>query len=275
MTTDAKSRFSHAWRAGGEDNISILAAGVAYYAFLALVPLLAAAVLIYGLVADPETVARHIEALAGMLPESASDLIGEQLSSTVETSSGSKGLGLLLALALALFGARNGASSVVTAITMAYDQPSRRSFLRSNLLALVITLGALVGAGLVVVILGLTAALEDILPGLRGAGALLVKALSYLVLLAAGVGGSAILYRQAPEGKKVEWRAVLPGALLAGIGWVVFTLAFGIYVANFGNYNATYGSLGAVIILLTWLYLAAYVLLFGAELNAAGFDRKT
>lgn len=269
MDSGWKSRLARAWSASSADNIGILAAGVAYYAFLAFVPLLAAAVLGYGLFAEPQTVAAHIGGLAAMLPASAADLIGGQLSGIVESSSSEKGIGLVLALALALIGARNGAASIVTAVSMAYDAREQRSFVRSFLLALVITVGAVVGAGLVVTALTLTAALESLIPGLGGGGALIGKALTYGVLLVAAIGGAAALYRFAPPGPKPDWSSVRPGALLAGTGCVIFTLLFGIYVANFGNYNATYGSLGAVVVLLTWLYLVAYVLLFGAELNAA------
>lgn len=269
MENSWKSRLTRAWSASSADNIGILAAGVSYYAFLAFVPLIAAAVLGYGLFAEPETVAAHIEGLAAMLPPSAAELVGDQLSGIVETSNSEKGIGLALALALALIGARNGAASIVTAISMAYDAREQRSFLRNLVLALVITLGAVVGAGLIVAALTLTAAFESLMPGLGGVGALIGKALTYGVLLAAAIGGAGVLYRFAPPGTKPEWSRVRPGAIFAGMGCVIFTLLFGIYVANFGNYNATYGSLGAVVVMLTWLYLVAYVLLFGAELNAA------
>lgn len=264
-----KDAFRQAWAAAGQDNVSILAAGVAYYAFLAFVPLLAAAVLTYGLVANPETVARHISGLAGALPQSAAELVGSQLQGVVETSVGKKGFGLLLAIAIALFGARNGAGAVVTAVGLAYGETNERSFLRSNLLALAITFGAIVAGGLTVATLTVVAGVEAFLPALGGAASLLIKALTYLVLLAIGVGGAALLYRHAPDMQRPGWPAVRRGAVFTGLGWVLLTVLFGIYVANFANYNATYGSLGAVVVLLTWLYLSAYLLLFGAELNAA------
>ena len=263
-----KDAFGRAWAAAGRDNVSILAAGVAYYAFLAFVPLLAAAVLTYGLVVDPETVARHIAGLAESLPESAAELIGGQLQSVVETSAGKKGVGLLLAIAIALFGARNGAGAVVTAVGLAYGESDERSFVRSTLLALAITLGAIVAGGLTVATLAVVAGLGALLPALGGVASLLIKALTYLVLLAIGIGGAGLLYRYAPDMHKPGWHEVRRGAVFTGAGWVLLTVLFGLYVANFGNYNATYGSLGAVVVLLTWLYLSAYLLLFGAELNA-------
>ena len=270
MLGTLKERFAAAFAAASRDNIGILAAGVAYYAFLAFVPLLAATVLGYGIIAEPDDVARHIQSLASMLPQSAAELIGGQLEAVVETSSGKKGLGLLLALTLALIGARNGAASIATAVGLAYNREQQRSFLHAAAVALAITLGAITGAGLVVVALTATAALGDLLPHAGGAGVLAVQALTYAILLAASVGGAAALYRFAPPGPRPAWRSVLAGAVFAGAGLLLLTMAFGFYVANFGSYNATYGSLGAVIVLLTWLYLAAYVLLFGAELNAVG-----
>ncbi|MWV26321.1 YihY/virulence factor BrkB family protein [Aurantiacibacter rhizosphaerae] len=261
-------KLNRAWAASAKDNISILAAGVAYYAFLAMVPLLAAIVLTYGLVADPASVAQDIRSLASSLPQSAAELIGGQLKSMVQTSGTAKGLGLLLAIALALFGARNGAGAVITAISLAFNDTQSRGFLRANLLALAITVGAIVGMGLVAVALTATAAITDLIPSLSGAGKILGQIATHVVLAGLGAVGAAALYRKVPNDITPTYRDVLPGALVASAGLVLLTLAFGFYVANFGSYNATYGSLGAVIVLLTWLYLSAYVLLFGAEIAA-------
>ncbi len=263
-------KLKRAWAAAAKDNISILAAGVAYYAFLAMVPLLAAIVLTYGLVADPATVAQDIRTLAGSLPQSAAELIGGQLKSMVETSGTAKGFGLLLAIALALFGARNGAGAVITAISLAFNDTQSRGFLRANLLALAITIGAILGMGLVALALTATAAITDLIPSLSGAGKVIGQVASHAILAGLGAIGAAALYRRVPNDVTPTYRAVLPGALVASSGLVLLTLAFGFYVANFGSYNATYGSLGAVVVLLTWLYLSAYVLLFGAEIAAVG-----
>ncbi|WP_338242062.1 YihY/virulence factor BrkB family protein [Aurantiacibacter hainanensis] len=267
-------RLKRAWAASGEDNISILAAGVAYYAFLAMVPLLAAIVLSYGLIADPELVARHINALAANLPGSAAELIGGQLEAVVETSGTAKGLGLLLALVLAFVGARNGAGALITAIGLAFDDSEKRGFVRGNALALVVTLGAVLGLGLVAAALSVTAAITDMLPNLSGTGQVLGQVATYAILAVVGALGTAWLYRRVPKAYSPRLHDVLPGALIASIGLVVLTLAFGFYVANFGSYNATYGSLGAVVVLLTWLYLSAYVLLLGAEIAAVWAQEK-
>ena len=260
--------MKRAWAAASNDNIPILAAGVAYYAFLAMVPLLGAIVMSYGLFADPQMVASHIAGLAERLPQSAAELIGGQLESVVETSGTVKGFGLFVALAIALFGARNGAGSLVTAISLAFNDKKQRGLLRSNVLALVITVGAILGMGVVIGVLALTASLTSVLPDLSGAAQILSKAIAYGLLAVIGTLGAAWLYRQVPNSASPHFRQVLPGAIFASVGLAVLTLAFGFYVANFGSYNATYGSLGAVIVLLTWLWLSAYVLLFGAEIAA-------
>ncbi|AKQ41115.1 hypothetical protein CP97_02210 [Aurantiacibacter atlanticus] len=255
--------------ASGKDNISILAAGVAYYVFLAIMPLLAAAVLGYGLLAEPEAVARHIAAMAQSLPASAAELIAEQLQAVVQTSGSAKGVGLLISLAVALFGARNASAAIVTAVSMAFNDTERRSMLRSNIVALAVTLAGLAGVGMVALAMTVTAALADLVPGISGAEQLLAQIASYAILATGGTIGAALLYRRAPPSQEPQWAAVFPGAMFAGMGIVLLTALFGWYVANFSDYNATYGSLGAVIVLLTWLFLSAYVLLLGAEFAAA------
>src|SRR5690242_15143018 len=140
------------WKQSSEDNIALVAAGVAFYAFLALVPLLGATVLTYGLLADPQTVASNVKSLTSVMPQDAAKLIGEQLLSVVQTSGGKKGFGLLLAIAIAIFGARNAAGSIITALNIAYEEEDRRGFLRLNLLALAIT-----GAAVLMAVIALLA----------------------------------------------------------------------------------------------------------------------
>ena len=263
-----KAVLIRTWREAGSDNIGLLAAGVAFYGFLAMVPLLGAIVLSYGLIADPRTVLQNINGMTSVMPADAAKLIGEQLMNVVKTSGDKKGLGLLLALALALFGARNGAGAIVTALNITYDEEEKRGFVRLNLLALAITLGAVVVAILVVVAIAALGYLEDLFPNapaiLLGAG----KILSYLLVALAGAAGAATLYRYAPNRDAAQWVWLTPGSLVAAILWLILTIGFGVYVSQFGNYNATYGSLGTVVVMLTWLYLSSYVLLLGAELNS-------
>jgi membrane protein len=252
----------------GNDNVGLIAAGVAFYGFLALVPLLGAIVLSYGLIAEPATVIKNMQGLTSVMPGDAAKLVGEQLMNVVKTSDGKKGAGLLLALALALFGARNGAGAIVTALNVAYEEEETRGFIRVNLLSLAITAGGVVVAMLALVAITALGHLESLLENAPGFVVVLGKIVSYLAMTLAGAAGAATLYRFGPARKKAQWTWLTPGSMLAALLWLALTIGFGIYVANFGNYNATYGSLGAVVVLLTWLYLSSYILLFGAELNS-------
>ncbi len=251
----------------GRDNLGLAAAGVAFYVFLALVPLLLSAVLIYGLVVTPQGVARHVAAMSQMMPGSATSLVEGQLQSLVEASQGKKGFGLALSLGFSLFSARNGAAALITALGIAYDQEDDRSFLRRTALAFLITLAGLAGLGVLALTTVVLTALGSLLPGL-GASAMLYKVVTYAVLLAAGMAAAGALYRYGPNRAEPRWQWVSVGSAFAGVGLLVLTLGFGFYVQNFGNYDATYGSLGAVIVMLTWFDLSAYVLLLGAEFNA-------
>ena len=255
-------------RESSKDNVSIVAAGVAFYGFLAMVPMLGAIILIYGLAADPQTVVKHAQDLSAILPGDVAKLIGEQLLNVTETSGGKKGLGLAVAIAVALWGARNAASSIITALNIAYEEEEKRSFLEVILLSLIMTLGAVALGLLGGVAIGVMSALEHLFPGLGGFGVLLGKLLTYVVLGAVAAAAAATMFRYAPSRDKAKWTWITPGSVVFAMAWILLTLGFGFYVSNFGNYGATYGSLSAVVVLLTWLYLSSYVLLLAAELNS-------
>lgn len=183
-------------------------------------------------------------------------------------------MGLLLALGFALFGARNGAVAIITALNIAYEEEERRGFVRLNLLTLAMTAAAVLAAIVALVAIAALGHLETLLAGMPGFVAVAGKIISYLILLLVGAAGAATLYRVGPSRADARWVWLTPGSALAAALWLLLTLGFGIYVANFGNYNATYGSLGAIVVLLTWLYLSSYILLFGAELNSE-FEHQT
>jgi membrane protein len=256
------------WRESSKDNVGIVAAGVAFYGFLALVPLLGATVLTYGLVADPQSVVGHMQSLTKVLPAQVAELIGGQLMNVVKTSGGKKGLGLLLALAIALWGARNAAGSIVTALNIAYEEEEKRGFLTVTLLSLAMTLAAVLMALLAVGASTVLGYLHHFFPDTNPVALVFWKVLSFALLAAAAAAAVAALYRYGPSREKAKWTWITPGSAFAALGWLLLTLGFGFYVSNFGNYNATYGSLGAVVVLLTWMYLSSYVLLFGAEMNS-------
>lgn len=256
------------WKESSTDNVGIVAAGVAFYGFLALVPMLGAIVLTYGLFASPETVLRHAQSLTSMVPGEAAQLIGNQLMNVVGTSGGKKGLGLLVALGIALWGARNAAGSIITALNIAYEEEEKRGFVKTTLMALAMTVGAVLMAGLGGLAMAVLGFLERLFPNLGPFGAAFWKVLAYALLAAVAAAAAATLFRYGPSRYRAKWVWLSPGSILFAVGWIVLTLGFGFYVSNFGNYGATYGSLSAIIVLLTWMYLSSYLLLFAAELNS-------
>lgn len=256
------------WKEAGADNLSLISAGVAFYFFLALVPLLAALVLTYGLVADPATVMRHLQGLTQILPADAARLIGEQLLSVTQSAKGEKGFGLLLALLLSLYGGMRGATSIITALNIVYEEEERRGFLRTTLLSFLMTLGVVIVGAAAIVAMSAIGVVDDLLAGLGPLAHALVRMVSWIIAAALASAAIAAIYRYGPDRDAAKWRWLTPGSIVATLLWLVATLGFGFYVSRFGSYNATYGSLGAVVVLLMWLYLSAYVLLMGAELNS-------
>ena len=250
------------------DNLGLISAGVAFYGFLAMVPLLGALVLTYGLVVDPHDVQQHMKALTGMVPGDAAKLIDEQLKAVVQTATGKKGLGLALALLLAIYGAMKGAGAVVTALNVAYEEEETRGFIKTTAVSAGVTLAAVLLAVALLLAGSVTSFLQDIIKGLGDGAVLAIKLGSWAVTAALASLAVAALYRYAPARENAAWKWLSPGSLLATLGLALTTLGFGFYAAHFGNYNATYGSLGAVVVLLMWLYLSAYVLLLGAEFNS-------
>jgi membrane protein len=269
-----KDVLLRSWREAGQDNISLIASGVAFCAVLAIVPMLGAIVLSYGLVATGDTVIANVQSLTAMMPMDVAKLIGEQLAKLVATSDDKKGFGLIIALGIALYGAMKGASAIVTALNIAYDEEETRGFVKLNLVALGITAGAVLLALVAATAIAAMAGLEALFPTAPGPLLIVGKVLSYAVMVAVGAAAAATLYRYAPDRDKAKWTWLTPGSLLASGAWMIMTVGFGVYVANFGSYDATYGSLGAAIVLLTWLYLSAYVLLLGAEFNCE-LERQT
>jgi membrane protein len=256
------------WKEGSKDNISIVAAGVAFYGLLAMVPLLGATVLTYGLVAKPQTVLHNVQSLATSLPKDVAKLIGDQLLNVVKTSGGKKGVGLLIALAVALWGARNAASSIVTALNIAYEEEEKRGFLKVTLLSLAITAAGVLLAMAGAVVIGAMAQLQNWLPRLGPVGAIAGKVLAYALLAGLAAAAAATLYRYGPSRARAKWTWITPGSVFFALGWMILTLGFGFYVSHFGKYNVTYGSLGGVIVFVTWLYLSSFILLYGAEFNS-------
>jgi membrane protein len=240
---------------------------VTYAILLALFPGLAALVAIYGLVLDPAQIEKQVGELSGMLPDQSQQLLIDELHKLVSASNGTLGLSAGVGLVLALWSASRGMSGLITAFNIAYEEKERRGFFKLNLLALGLTIAVMLG-GLVVI--GLLAALPAAVQfiGLGWAVKWLLLILEWPLLVAVVLIGLAVLYRYAPDRERPQWRWVSAGAITATSLWIIASVGFTIYVANFNSYEKTYGSLGAVVILLTWLYLSAFVVLLGAVINA-------
>jgi membrane protein len=255
------------WGEVSENNIFLVSGGVTYAVLLALFPGLAALVSIYGLLLDPTEVERQVAALSHILPPESAKMIGDELQTLVSASSGSLSISAGLALLLALWSASRGMSGLVTAFNIAYDQKETRGFFKLNFIAIVLTMGMLVGGTVVIALVGvLPAALQFV--GLESSTKWLVLVLEWPLLIAVVMGGLAVLYRYAPDRHPPRWRWVSPGAIVATLLWLLGSVAFTVYVSHFNSYDKTYGSLGGVVVMLTWLYLSAFVALLGAVINA-------
>ncbi len=251
----------------GADQMPLIAAGVAFYAFLSLVPTLIAATLLYGLVTDPAQVEEQIDSLAGVLPAEAQTLLGEQMTSLASAQEQSLGFGLVVALALALWSASGGTGNLITAVNIAYDEEETRGFVKRKALALALTLGAIVAFAITFSLVAVFPAVVNAL-GLTGPARWGAEALRWVVVLAVVTIALAVLYRVAPDRDAAKIRWISLGATVATVAWVVAAIGFSLYVDNFGSYGKTYGSLAGVVVLLLWLWLSILVVLLGAEINA-------
>jgi membrane protein len=254
------------WKAEAlRDRVISVAAGVAFFAVLSVVPVLTALISIFGLVAEPEDVPQLLAGLTEALPEEAGTLLTDQATRIAGAAGGTLSLTALVALVVALWSANGGTKALIEALDVAYDVEETRGFVRLNLVALGFTLGGMVA----VVVLG---AVGAALPALLGDGGW-VLALRWPLILGLLLLALAALYRWGPDRPDADWVWISPGAVLAGLGILLGTAGFGWYVSGFGSYGETYGSLAAVVILMLWLWLSTLAVLAGAELNAV-LDRR-
>jgi membrane protein len=251
----------------------MLAGGVAYFAFLAVFPALIAAVSIYGLVAEPETVAAQLRDIAAVLPESAQPLIADQLNAVVSTSGGALTTGLIVSVVAALWSASGGTGNLIKAVNIAYDEDESRGAIKLRGIALGLTVGAILFVLLTLGLVALVPIVLDALP-LGVVGRVLAQVVRWVLLIAVVVVALAVVYRIAPDRDAPRFRWVSVGALVAALLWIIGSVGFSLYVNFFGNYNKTYGALGGVVVLMLWLYLTSYIVLLGAEINAES-ERQT
>ncbi|WP_420452860.1 YihY/virulence factor BrkB family protein [Ilumatobacter sp.] len=244
------------------DHVTLSASGVAFHLFLALAPGLAAAVSIYGLVADPANVTSLADRLGSSVPEALSTLIEDQLGAVVSSDSGALGVGAAIGILLAVWSASSGMTNMIEAINIAYDEdPDDRPFWKKRGIALGFTVLFIVFVALIGTLLGLAAAMSGALAIVLGVGAAVLSGVLFAVLLS-------VFYRYGPDRDDPEWSWASVGAVIAVVLWLIASAAFSFYVANFGSYNETYGALGAIVVVLLWLFISALVVMVGAEINA-------
>jgi membrane protein len=263
-----KEILARTWSQTWSDNVGLVAAGVAYYGFLAFVPLLGVLALTYGLIADPGTVVGHMRVLTDILPADVAELIGRLMLGVVQTSAQAKGYGLVAALLVAAYGGSNGAGAIMSALNIAYGEDEKRSLLRFYLIAIVITVAAVLLASAGLATTAAVQAMDKLLPPASAPIVLLGKAVGYALLGLVAAAVAATLYRFGPSREHARWVWITPGSLFTAASWLLLTAGFGFYATRLTDYDETYGSLAAIIMLLTWMYLSVYVFLFGAELNS-------
>lgn len=251
----------------GRDNLSVVSAGCAFYALFAIFPALTASISLYGLTTDAATVERQFGMLKAVLPPQAYEIVIDQIRRIAETSGQTLGWSFGVSLAIALWSANLGTQAMFSALNIAYGEPERRSILRFYLSAIGYTvIGILGGVAMLFAIVYVPILFDD--AGHPEAYEMLVRYLRWPVFVLLTLFLLALIYRYGPSRRSAKWRWVTVGSVFAALVWLVASLAFSYYVSNFANYDRMYGSLGAVIILLFWLYISFYIVLIGAEINA-------
>jgi membrane protein len=255
------------------DRLSIVAAGVAFYAALAFFPAIAALISLYGLFLDPQRIAGQLSAFGAILPQQALELLEGQLREIASARSSALSLAAVGALLLTLWSASGGIKTLMEALNVAYKEQEQRGFFKLNAVALLLTLGGIVGAVIALAIVIALPAVVAMMP-LGEMFANVVLFARWPLLAVAMMVALGVLYRFGPSRQHPRWSWVSWGAVIATIIWLVASGLFSYYVAHFGDYNKTYGSVAAVVILLTWFLLTAYAVLIGAEINAE-MERQT
>lgn len=256
----------HTIREFTEDRILAVAAGAAFYALLALFPALAAFVSLYGLVAKVDQVREQLMSLSNVLPGGAISVLSQQLTRLGSSNHSNLGLAFAAGLLVSIASANAGMKALIGGLNVAYEEHEKRNFLKLNAVSLTFTIGLIVFA--VIAITAVVAAPELVRRLGLGPVAGGVTLLKWPLLLAVVTGVFSVLYRYGPSREHARWRWITPGGIVAAVGWLAMSVLFSWYVTNFGHYDRMYGSLGAVIGFMTWIWLSLNVILFGAELNS-------
>ncbi len=248
------------------DNITLIAAGIAFFSLLSLVPAMIAAISLYGLVSTPEDVARNLNDMTTTMPAEARTLVTDQLQQVVSSSKGGLSVGLIIGLLVALWGASTAMQQMIVALSAIYDEKDSRGYVKLRARAIVLTVLGIAFLGVSLLLLAGAPALVARMD--NSAASLAVSILRWPVLVALMVVALSALYRYAPDRHQPKWRWVTWGSGAATVLWIAASFAFSFYASHFGSYNKTYGSMAAVVVLMLWLFITALCVLVGAELNA-------
>ncbi len=251
----------------GEDRLLATAAGVVFYGLLAVFPAITALVSFYGFFADPSTISKNLQSLALLLPEGSFQIVQDQITRVLAKGSTELGLTFLFGLALAVWSANAGVKAVIDALNVVYEEREKRGFVHLNLVSLAFTAGGIIALLLMVgAVVAVPLALDRV--GLAPEGQIVVSLTRWPLLLTMLLIALALLYRFGPSRRQPQWQWLSVGSFVAALLWIVGSALLSWYLSNFGNYNATYGSLGAAIGLMTWMWMSAIIVLCGAELNS-------
>jgi membrane protein len=260
-----RALFRDAMRAAGQDNLGLVAAGVAFFALMAVFPSLAALVAVYGLLGDPVGVSAQIDALSGIAPEPVIDIVREQMQRLTNADAETLAFNGAVSFAIALWSAQQGARSFLHALTIINEHTTRRSFVKRYLIGAAFTFGALAMAALTVFLFTLA---PHVLAALGIDATTLMAVLRWPALFVLMTGFALALYRWGPNRKPPAWRWIAPGALFTSISWLAVSTLFSVYVDLFTPFRAAYGLFSGVFVLMLWFFITAYLFLFGAEINA-------
>ena len=258
--------FRASLRQISESNLALISAGVAFFSMLSLFPALAALIAILGLIADPVVVVAQLEEVRSLLPTDVYDIIHQQVVSLVTASNDTLGWAGMVSLMLALWSARAGVGAMIIGLNSVYLQRNRNTA-KHYLRALLLTI-ALVGVGLVALISLVVIPVVLAFVPLGVIGTLVIDALRWIVAVVVLFAGVGLLYRFGPNRRAARFGWLSAGAVVAVVFWVILSVGFSYYVTNFGNYNQVYGSIGAVVAMLIWLWISSFLVLYGAAVNA-------
>lgn len=251
----------------GENNVSILSAGAAFYSFLAVFPAIGALVSIYGLAMDPQSLQTQLSSLSQVMPQQAFGIIETQLEKILSTPGNALSLSLVFGILLSLWSANKGTKSLFTGIDIAYDSPQKRGFIKQNALTLLFTLAAILFLILSMAVIVVFPVMVEFV-SLPEPLTQLIEWLRWVILAILLVYFLGSIYKYAPAKRSSPFKWVLPGAILATVMWLIASWGFSFYVKNFGSYGEVYGSISAVVVMLLWLFITSFIILIGAEVNA-------